>query len=69
MSRVHVDRCGFIYIEGVKIGKLCGKNIEFVDKDVNRSKQRGSRFVYITPEELAQEVREQIKEEIAGIDN
>lgn len=57
-SKVFVDKQGFVYVDGVKIGRRVGGQLEFVDKDNTRSKLRGSRYVYIEPEQLVKEIKE-----------
>lgn len=53
-SVVNVDRNGFVYVDGVQLGRLTGdgKSIVVADRDKKRSQARGSRFVTVPISEL-----------------
>jgi len=56
---ISVDEKDFVRVDGVKIGKRVkgpdGKlKLQVCDKDRRRSAQRGTRFVEITPDDLAE---------------
>lgn len=44
-------RNGFIVLDGIRLAKFCPKTgcLEFFDKDLTRSQERGSRLVYKDP--------------------
>lgn len=51
VSKIFVDRDGYIFIDGIKIGRRLQiegvECIQFCDKDPKRSQLRGSRFFSI----------------------
>lgn len=53
---VYKNKEGFVFADGIKIGKiiLCNGEpfLEFCDKDPTRSKERGTRYVMIKVKEL-----------------
>lgn len=57
---VAVDSRGFVYAEGVQLGKLTGdrRGLIVVDKDKKRSQARGSRYVTIPICELGELAKE-----------
>ena len=60
-SRVHIDVRRFVRVDGVPIARVVrtpsGKpRLQFCDKDRRRASERGSRFVEVSVEELAEAV-------------
>lgn len=55
-----VDSNGWVICDGVKIGRRVqtekGVKIQIVDKNPHRSRERGTRFVEVDPQELARVV-------------
>ena len=60
MARITVDEQKFIYVDGVKFGKLdwLSRSIEFVDKNPIRSINRGGREVSVSIVELVKFVED-----------
>ena len=54
MTEVKVDSKSFLVVDGCKICKITpdGK-LQFCDKDRMRSQRRGTRFVVVSPAEIA----------------
>lgn len=54
-SPVMVSKNGFVYADGVKIGKLVSERgvVQFIDRDRRRSAQRGSDVVEVRLSDLA----------------
>ena len=44
---VVIDDRSYIYVDGVKIARLVETDLEFLDRDPERIRQRGTRFVRI----------------------
>lgn len=54
-----VDENGFVWVGDLKVCRLTNmRMLEFYDRDRRRSEQRGSHFVYVTPERFAQVIQE-----------
>jgi hypothetical protein len=52
---IHIGSDGFVYVRGVKVAKYLpdSNSLQFVDKDMRRSAQRGTRFVEVSVGEIA----------------
>lgn len=60
MSSVRIDERNFVYVNEVKIGRFFPgtSDLEFVDKDSFRCRQRGTKFVRIKIDQFYGELSE-----------
>ena len=54
---VYADSRDFLYVDGVKVGRVVGPYIEFFDKDPKRSRERGSCYVLVEVDVLYQKIK------------
>jgi hypothetical protein len=58
-GKIQVDSRKFLVVGGMKVCKVTAAGLlEFKDKDTNRSQERGSRFIYVSLEEIDQAIQD-----------
>lgn len=62
VDEITVDENGFVFVGGLKVCRLTNMQmLEFYDRDRRRSDERGSHFVYVTPERFAKAIQEALQ--------
>jgi hypothetical protein len=57
-GRIQIDGRKFLVIDGLKVCKVTAAGLlEFKDKSADRSQERGSRFIYVSLEEINQAIQ------------